>query len=150
MSLANHLARQQQTLQTFIALLEDEQRLLGAPEVDGQALLEIVERKQGLLEHIGQQEALRSGAQLKLGYPQGHAGAEQAARDADCLPAWHALRELAERAQTLNQINGEIIHLRMAQNQRILNFLNEAAGQGLYDPSGQARRAGLSGLSSKA
>jgi flagellar biosynthesis protein FlgN len=150
MSLANHLASQQQTLRSFIDLLEEEQRLLGAPEVDGQALLDIAERKRGLLETIEQQEGLRSRAQLKLGYPQGHAGAEQAATEADCLPAWLTLRELAERAQTLNQINGEIIHLRMAQNQRILNFLHEAAGQGLYDPSGQARRAGLSGLSSKA
>lgn len=150
MSLAKHLETQQHAVREFVELLEREQRLLAEADVDGQQLIEVADGKRRVLAEIERLDGIRSGAQRRLGYADGASGAEQAARDAQCLDAWLALRDLAERAQTLNQLNGDVIRLRMEQNQRILNFLNEAAGKPLYGPNGQARRQGIGGVSSSA
>ncbi len=150
MSLAKHLATQQHVLRECIRLMEHEQRLISTATIDGQQLTKISERKREVLAEIERLEAIRMRAQHRLGYPEGRAGAEKAARDARCSDAWQTLIDLAERAKQLNELNGQTIRMRMEQNQRILNFLSEAAGQSLYGPNGQARRRSLIGLSSKA
>lgn len=150
MSLAKHLEIQHRALQDFVDLLEREQRLLAEADVDGQQLLEVADGKRSVLGEIERLETLRTRAQGKLGYPEGRSGAEQAARDAGYLAAWQQLHDTAQRAQTLNQLNGEVVRMRLEQNQRILNFLNEAAGKPLYGPNGQSRRHGLGGVSSSA
>lgn len=150
MSLAKHLATQQQVLRECIRLMEQEQRLISTATIDGQQLATVAERKREVLAEIERLETIRTRAQHRLGYPEGRVGSEKAARDARCFDAWQALIELAERARQLNELNGRMIKMRMEQNQRILNFLSEAAGQSLYGPNGQARRQSLVGLSSKA
>lgn len=150
MSLAKHLLTQQNALKEFIELLEQEQRVISTAEIDGQRLVEIAERKGLVLQDIERLEITRTRAQARLGYPDGRVGAERAAQDAHCSDIWQTLLDLMERSQLLNEVNGRIIKMRMEQNQRILNFLSEAAGQSLYGPNGQARRKSLSGLSSKA
>jgi len=150
MSLAKHLARQSTCVAQFILLLEDEARLLAAGKVDGSQLSELAARKQALLGDIAQMESQRQYAQSRLGYGDDRNGAERAATDAGCLATWQQLLEQARRAQQLNQLNGETIRTRLAHNQRMLNFLHEAAGKGLYGPDGQARRGSLGNLASKA
>ncbi len=150
MSLAKHLERQCACLQAFIQLLESESQLLAAGSIDGPQLTELASRKQPLLNSLESLELQRQHAQRRLGYADGHAGAERAATDAGCLATWQQLLEQAGRAQQLNQLNGETIRTRLAHNQRMLNFLHEAAGKGLYGPDGQARRGSLGNLASKA
>lgn len=148
MSLSKHLAIQQQTLQRFVELIEEERRALTEANVDGQHLSDLAAAKQALLGELEHLESKRSNAQIKLGYGAGRRGAEQAARDAGCLPAWQQLLELASHAQLQNRLNGDAIRTRLGHNQRILNFLHEAAGHSLYGPDGRSRRSGsLSGLS---
>ncbi|APX93291.1 flagellar protein FlgN [Halomonas sp. 1513] len=150
MSLAAHLARQQQRLEALVTLLEQEREALCAGRVDGQQLNELAAGKQALFDELDRLESQRRSAQHKLGYAEGLPGAEAAARDADCLHAWLAMRDSAERARHLNAQNGELITTRLNHNQRTLNFLHEAAGKALYGPDGQAKRKGLAGIASKA
>ncbi|GGX77924.1 flagella synthesis chaperone protein FlgN [Litchfieldella qijiaojingensis] len=150
MSLGQHLERQRQCLDDLAALLIDERHSLSAAKVDGQQLNEIASRKQALLDDLDRLDTQRRAAQHKLGYAKGHPGAEQAARDAGCLETWHAMREQAEHVSQLNELNGSLVQMRLSHNQRILNFLHEAAGKSLYGPNGQSDRRGLSGLASQA
>lgn len=150
MSLAAHLTRQQQRLTALIELLEQERAALSVGQVDGPQLNEIAAGKQALFDELKRLEDQRSSAQQKLGYADGLPGAEAAARDADCLPIWLAMRNSTERARQLNIQNGELIATRLSHNQRTLNFLHEAAGKALYGSDGQAHRQGLSGIDSQA
>ena len=47
-----------------------------------------------------------------------------------------------DKSQRLNRTNGVLIGMRREHNQRMLKFIEEAAGKGLYGPDGQARAAG--------
>lgn len=142
MSLEQHLALQVQRLEQLTRLLTDEQQALSQARVDGPLLSQLATEKQALLTLLESAESQRRQAQLRLGYGQDLAGAEQAARDAGCLPLWHSLQERAQRIARLNSLNGSLISHRLRHNQRMLNVLNEAAGQSLYGPDGQARKNG--------
>lgn len=147
MSLAKHLESQLNVLQQFAHTLEAERQLLAEAEVDGQGLADLAATKQTALAQLERMEQQRSMAQKKLGYSDGLNGAEQAATDADCLLVWQQIIALAEQVKALNQFNGDTILMRLSHNQRLLNFLHEAAGHSLYGPDGQAkRRSSLSGL----
>ncbi|MNZ79822.1 FlgN protein [compost metagenome] len=150
MSLAKHLARQSASVARFIQLLEAEAQQLSAGRVDGQRLSTLASDKQALLDEIEQLETQRQYAQRRLGYGEDRAGATRAAEDAGCLATWQQLLEQAVRAQQLNRLNGASIRNRLEHNQRMLNFLHEAAGKGLYGPDGQARRGSLGGIDSRA
>lgn len=150
MSLAKHLARQSATLAQFILLLEDEQHALAQGQVDGQRLSELAAGKQALLDTLEQLEAQRRHAQLRLGYGDDRQGAARAAADAGCLASWQHLLGQASRAQELNRRNGDGIRARLEQNQRMLNFLREASGSGLYGPDGQSRQGRHGALASRA
>ncbi|MGC3874857.1 flagella synthesis protein FlgN [Halomonas sp. GXIMD04776] len=150
MSLAQHIARQRKHLEALIALLEAEQESLSSAQVDGQRLSEQARHKQALIQQLERLETQRLGAQRKLGYGEGRQGAETAAADANCLEAWIAFRERALHAKQLNQFNGLLIGARLNQNQRILDFLRNAAGQALYGPDGQSRVGSLGSVASSA
>lgn len=53
---------------------------------------------------------------------------------------WSEIRKLAEQAQNLNSINGELIQSRMRHNQQALGVLYNSSknAAGLYGPDGQA------------
>ncbi|GAA3540448.1 flagellar protein FlgN [Zobellella aerophila] len=142
MSLDRHLALQVQRLEQLAQLLTDEQQALSQARVDGPLLSRLAVEKQALLTQLEGAEAQRRQAQLRLGYGKDMEGAEQAAREAGCLPLWHALQDNAQRIARLNSLNGTLIGQRLQHNQRMLNFLHEAAGQSLYGPDGQARKNG--------
>lgn len=150
MSLAQHLARQSATIDQFVELLVCEARLLGNSQIDGEQLNALAAEKQALLSTLDQLETQRRTAQQRLGYGDDKAGAERAARDAGCSAAWQHLLDQARRARELNEMNGSHIRNRMECNQRIINFLHEAAGKGLYGPDGQSRHGSLAGIASRA
>ncbi|MCP1508701.1 flagella synthesis protein FlgN [Pseudomonas marginalis] len=140
MSLAKHLALQQQAIVELVDWLELERRALAQAKVDGEKLQELTACKQAALQKLEQLEAIRSGAQLKLGYGAGRQGAQRAAQDADCLAAWREVQALARRAREVNIANGEALRQRMACNQRIVGFLNRIGGNQLYGPDGRTQR----------
>lgn len=142
MSLGHHLAQQQQRLAQLTELLTEEQGALSQGLVDGERLARLATDKQALLTQLESAETQRRQVQLKLGYGQDMAGAEQAAMDAGCLPQWHDLLDSTRRIAQLNSLNGTLIGQRLQHNQRMLNFLNEARGQSLYGPDGQSRKTG--------
>lgn len=147
MSLAQHLHRQQLALQRLIDTLERERLALTAARIDGQQLNAQTLRKQALLQGLEALEAARRRGQQLRGYIAGAKGAAQAARDEGCFALWGKVQELASRARHLNLLNGQTLQVRLQQNQRLLNCLNEMAGHSLYGPDGRAhRRASLSGL----
>nr|WP_299239913.1 flagellar protein FlgN [uncultured Halomonas sp.] len=150
MSLAQHIARQHKHLDDFIELLEAERESLSSAQIDGRQLSEQARRKQALIQQLERLETQRLVAQRKLGYGEGHQGAETAAADANCLETWLEFRQRAQQAKQLNQFNGLLIGARMKQNQRILDFLRNAAGQALYGPDGQSRMGGLGSVASRA
>lgn len=140
MSLARHLELQTRTVHQLVDLLEQERRALSRGKIEGEQLGALAERKQIALQTLEQMEALRYGAQLKLGYGPGRQGALRAAQDADCVEQWKKLRTLAQRARELNKANGGALSLRMAGNQRVLGYLNSVIGQKLYGPDGRPQR----------
>ena len=142
MSLAKHLELQQQAIVELIDWLELERRALAQAKVDGEKLQELTACKQAALQKLEQLEAIRSGAQLKLGYGAGRQGALKSAQDADCVAAWREVQALARRARQLNIANGEALGLRMASNQRVVGFLNSVIGNKLYGPDGRRLRGG--------
>lgn len=150
MSLVQHLDRQRSHLEAFIALLEAERDTLSEGQIDGPRLAEQAKQKQAHIVRLEALETQRLSAQRKLGYGEGARGAETAAIDADCLENWLEFRERALHAKQLNQLNGVLVGSRLAQNQRILDFLNSVAGKALYGPDGQSRRQGFGGVASQA
>lgn len=150
MSLAQHLEREHRHLDAFIELLEAEHAALSQVDVDGASLSDQAAEKQAHLERLETLEKQRRNVLGKLGYGPGRQAAEQAAIDAGCHAQWTAFLERALHAKLLNQRNGILIGSRMTQNQRILHFLNEAAGKTLYGPKGQSRRRGFGGVASRA
>ena len=140
MSLAKHLELQQQAIVELIDWLELERRALAQAKVDGEKLQELTACKQAALQKLEQLEAIRSGAQLKLGYGAGRQGALKAAQDTDCVAAWREVQALARRARQLNIANGEALGLRMVSNQRVVGFLNSVIGNKLYGPDGRRLR----------
>ena len=142
MSLAKHLELQQQAIVELVDWLELERRALAQAKVDGEKLQELTACKQAALQKLEQLEAIRSGAQSRLGYGAGRQGALKAAQDAECVAAWQEVQALARRARELNVANGEALGLRMAGNQRIVGFLNSVVGHALYGPDGRRLRGG--------
>lgn len=142
MSLTKHLELQTQTVVHLVELLERERAALAQAKIEGERLSELTASKQAALLKLEQLEAIRAGAQLKLGYGAGRKGALKAAQDADCVAVWKRLQGLAQRAKALNVANGETVSLRMTYNQRILSFLNGVVGSKLYGPDGRAQRDG--------
>lgn len=148
-TLANHLQRHHHGLETLVALLTDERELLAQGDIDGELLAGVAARKQHTLAELECFETRRRQVQARLGYPDDRDGDEQAAREAGCLTLWQTIRAGAERARHLNQLNGDLIGLRLESNRRLLDTLQTLTGQGLYGPDGQARGGG-GGLSSRA
>lgn len=142
MSLAEHLERHRARLDALIGLLDEERRLLGDGGVDGDGLARVAQAKQEHFQALERFETQRRQVQRRLGYDDDRAGDARAATDAGCGALWNAIRERADQAARLNRTNGVLIGIRLEHNQRMLNFIEEAVGKGLYGPDGQARAAG--------
>lgn len=140
MSLDRLLADQRSRLAGLTRLLEEELEQLTLGQIDGDALSRLAERKRDLLQELERREILRRRVQSQLGYPEGMAGAAEAAAEAGCQDEWEAYLEAAERTARLNALAGELIRMRSAHNQRMLDYLHRVAEKTLYDPTGRAGR----------
>lgn len=140
MSLARLLNDQQGRLAALIVLLEEELEALTAGQIDGSQLERIAAEKRVLLAELERMEQLRRQVQRRLGYRDGHEGARKAAGDADCLAGWEATLEATERANRLNGLAGQLLTIRLAHNQRMLDFIHEVSEKTLYDPRGRTGR----------
>ncbi|MBI5007604.1 MAG: flagellar protein FlgN [Nitrosomonadales bacterium] len=121
-------------LGAFVVLLEDEQRILLGQH--SEALMQLAEAKIQLANKITtlsetRKHFLPEGTRdivewLRTNAPQG-------------LPKWHEARQLAAKAQRLNQTNGELIQIKLRYNQQALGVLYSAAqsAAGLYGANGQ-------------
>lgn len=64
------------------------------------------------------------------------------------LALWQEIRAMAEQAQLLNNINGELIQMKLRHNQQTLTVLSNAVNKAnLYGPDGQTDFAPGSGRS---
>lgn len=142
MSLAEHLERHRARLDALTDLLDEERQLLRDGGVDGAGLGQVAQAKQQHFQALERFETQRRQVQRRLGYDDDRAGDARAAADAGCTALWEAIRERADQVARLNRTNGVLIGIRLEHNQRMLNFIEEAAGKGLYGPDGQARAAG--------
>ncbi|QVL42164.1 MAG: flagellar protein FlgN [Alcanivorax sp.] len=142
MSLAEHLERHRARLDVLIGLLDEERQLLRNGGVDGDGLARVAQAKQEQFQALERFETQRRQVQRRLGYDDDRAGDARAAADAGCAGLWESIRERADQVARLNRTNGLLIGIRLEHNQRMLNFIEEAAGKGLYGPDGQARAAG--------
>lgn len=142
MSLRDYLSIQQAQLQQLEDTLLQERQHLLAREIDGRVLERLAGAKRTLLEAIEHQEGLRRDLQRREGWEPGAEGARQAASRAGCEQLWSSVMQLGEQVDRNNRRNGELIALRMGQNQRLLNALHDARGHHLYGPDGQSAARG--------
>lgn len=142
------LTAEQKALLSFVALLENEQAMLvenlteqllklsEQKSADALNLNKLAETRRILLqENLPQPTADAALAWLKTHSPQG-------------LAVWQKTLTLAERAQRLNQANGELIQMKWRRNQQMLAVLSNAANKAnLYGPDGQTSFSPGSGRS---
>lgn len=150
MSLAKHLGVFQHELISFVALLEEEQRVLTASKVDGKVVTDLASRKSSKLVNIDKLEEVRRKVQKMQGYPDGREGANQASKDGGCADLWDAIMTLTDRAKNLNEINGIQVQMHIEQNRRLMTFINKASGTPLYGRDGKSQRKSLGAISTKA
>jgi flagella synthesis protein FlgN len=132
------LTAERSALLGFIALLEREQAAL--MENRGDALPELSEQKTAASIKLNQlAESLRE--LLRKSIPQQSAEAIQSWLGMNCrdgLPLWLDIVALAQRTKQLNQINGELIQMKLRHNQQALTVLSNAVNKaGVYGRNGQ-------------
>jgi flagella synthesis protein FlgN len=129
------------TLQAFVVLLEDEQRVLLGQH--SEELLPLAEAKIQLANKV----AAFSTARQRL-IPEGTHNMEQWLRTniPQTLPVWQEARQLAMNVHRLNQTNGELIKIKLRYNQQALGVLYGAAQStaGLYGADGQPNQPSAS------
>lgn len=132
------LTSERSALLRFIALLEREQTVL--VENHGDALPELAEQKTTDAIQLSQLAESRREL-LKLDIPQQNTETTQAWLNAHCpdgLPLWQDIVALGQRAKQLNQINGELIKMKLRHNQQALTVLSNAVNKaGVYGRNGQ-------------
>ncbi len=145
--LAASLSAELAALQGFLSLLEKEQSLLVGNLT--QEVLELSSKKIADAVQLDQlAESRRTLMYAMVASSGGNALSALPTQDAisawlekhcaNTIPVWRNIRSLAERAQQLNQINGELIRMKMRHNQQALAALSLAADKAnLYGPDGQ-------------
>ena len=134
------LHAERDAMRAFIELLESEQRCLLASETE--QLLTLAESKNqiaGRLHELGsarkQFQSQNIASEPLESWLKSHAGT--------ALPVWEEIRTLADRAQQINNSNGEMIKTKLRYNQQALNVLHSAAqNASLYGPDGQPNLPG--------
>ncbi|MGC2164640.1 MAG: flagellar protein FlgN [Gallionella sp.] len=145
--LAASLSAEHLALQNFLSLLEKEQSLLVANLTqdvlelsskkisDAIQLDQLAESRRNLM-HTMIVSSGRNASSTPLTQEEIFAWLEKHCGNA--IPVWRKIRILAERAQQLNLVNGELIRMKMRHNQQALAALSQAADKAnLYGPDGQ-------------
>ncbi len=133
------IAAETAALQRFIAVLEDEQKLLIGGDAD--AVLPLLEKKTALITELGAAGQQREAALQALGVEIRKDAMEAwvATTPADFQVHWQTLLELAQTANRINSTNGQLINTRLQYNQQALSILMNAAGNlgdDTYGPDG--------------
>lgn len=139
-SLAETVVREQQGVERFVALLREEQEVLGSGAIDD--LGDLVERKTLLAGELSDIAACRNALLAAAGLPADRPGMtawlETRPAAEKIRAAWQQVLTLAVEARELNRVNGELIKVRMQHNANALEALLGAARPlKLYGPDGQ-------------
>lgn len=147
-ALLTALSAEHTALLGFIALLEREQGMLMDNQTDH--LIELAERKASDALRLNQIAESRRDI-LQQHIPELNNQTIQSwlnNNQAEALPIWLAISELTQRAQQLNQTNGELIQMKLRHNQQALTVLSNAVNKaGVYGRNGQPNFAPGSGRS---
>lgn len=125
-------------VRSFTEILKREQGLLTENSID--QLLELAEKKST---HVLQLNEVAEGRRrlLQLSLPVLDSTTIQTWLTDNCpqgLALWQEIRAMAEQAQLLNHINGELIQMKLRHNQQTLTVLSNAVNKAnLYGPDGQ-------------
>lgn len=138
--LPSQLKNEGDALRAFITLLEGEQQALLTQ--DSEQLLNLAESKTQAANKLSELSNIRR-QQLNLDLPEFNTTAWIKQHAPACSSAWNEIVELAKRAHHLNQVNGEVIQLRLRNNQKSLSVLLSAAqnAAGIYGRDGQPNLA---------
>ncbi len=142
------LKEEQASLQSFVELLRQEQKMLTEGSIDG--LLELAEKKSNhalkIYKVAEARHRLLQGLVSELTAQNIQNWLEKNSRES--LGLWQSIRILGDQAQELNRINGELIQAKLRHNQQLLGALSRAVNQAsLYGPNGQTSFPGGSGRS---
>lgn len=142
------LTAERSALVSFIALLQREQGML--TENTTEQLLALAEQKSNAALQLNQLGEARR-ALLRQNIPNLSVAAIQAwlkKHNPAGLSSWQAVLSLAEQAQQLNSINGELIQMKLRHNQKALTVLSNAVNKAnLYGRDGQPNFSPGSGRS---
>lgn len=146
--LLSALTAERAALQNFVALLEREQGMLVENFTD--QLLELSEKKSASAIDLNELAETRR-ALMRKNIPQLDPKAIRTwlgKHSPQGLAVWEEVLVLAERAQNLNQTNGELIQTKLRRNQQSLAVLSSAVNKAnLYGPDGQTSFSPGSGRS---
>lgn len=135
------LKTEQEALLAITSLLEQEQQLLIAADIERIATL--TEPKAQAAVHMAELATKRYAALIAAGHEGSEAGMKawlsSQAATATHNKEWNDLLALAETAKELNRVNGTLIHKQLARNQQALDVLQHGTEHGnpVYGPSGQ-------------
>jgi flagella synthesis protein FlgN len=134
----SNLQEESSLLGAFDAVLAEERHALTRGNILD-TLPAVTSRKAAIGERLADLERSRNTQLQSLGYPQGHAGMEQAAMsDPRVADAWQTLLGAVRRVHDANGINGRLVRVRLDYNQRALGALRNAAGMTtVYGPDGR-------------
>lgn len=134
------LSRQKAGLTDFVVLLQKEQNALTQGLAD--ELPAISQGKTALIEMLNTADRERQTLLAKAGFPDEKNGItdwlERQGRNTAPLGLWNEILELAREAKRLNQLNGQVIAVRLQATEQALSALNVRAKEtSLYGPRGQ-------------
>ncbi|MEI7456844.1 MAG: flagellar protein FlgN [Nitrosomonadales bacterium] len=142
------LSDERLAVRNFVDLLQQEQQLLTENSIDLLLMLaekkstdavrlnELAETRRRLLE---KQVGALSSATIQAWFE---------SHDRECLLIWQEICTLAVQAGQLNNINGELIQMKLRHNQQSLTALTRAVSQAnLYGPDGQTNFSAGTGRS---
>ena len=128
--LPSQLVKEGEALRTFITLLETEQQALVTQ--DSEHLITLAESKTQAANKLSELSNIRR-QKLNLSASETNTATWIKQHAPACSKAWNDIVELATRAHHLNQINGEVIQLRLRSNQKALSVLLSATLTKLFD-----------------
>lgn len=143
-SLADLIAQELGLLQSFAALLRQEQSLLTHGKAE--PLADLAREKSDIAAKLGLLASARESDLVRRGFDAGRPGMDRwvaLPEGASSRRRWEQLLVLAADTKALNETNGKLIAIQLQHNQQALNTLLAAADQAAtYGPDGQQRPAG--------
>lgn len=147
-ALLTALSDELQAVRSFVELLRQEQILLTENSID--PLLVLAEKKSTDAVRLNElAESRRRQLEERVGtLTSATIEAWLSNHDRECLRIWQDICALAVQAGQLNNVNGELIQMKLRHNQQSLTALTRAVSQAnLYGPDGQTNFSAGTGRS---